>query len=87
MGLADIVQENIGGVQIDTMFIDEGFGSLDEDALQKAIDALQQVAGSSKSIGIISHVSELTEKIDNQLIVTSRENEGSHVTISNGMTG
>ena len=87
MGLADIVQENIGGVHIDTMFIDEGFGSLDEDALQKAIDAQQQVAGSSKSIGIISHVSELTEKIDNQLIVTSRENEGSHVTISNGMTG
>ena len=87
LGLSDTVSTNLGGVQMDALFIDEGFGSLDEDALQKAIDALQQVAGSSKSIGIISHVSELTEKIDNQLIVTSRENEGSHVTISNGMTG
>ena len=87
LGMADQIQQSSAAINLDMMFIDEGFGSLDEDALQKAIDALQQVAGSSKSIGIISHVSELTEKIDNQLIVTSRENEGSHVTISNGMTG
>ncbi|MBS1348206.1 MAG: SMC family ATPase, partial [Firmicutes bacterium] len=70
LGLSDIIQRYSGGVQMDTMFIDEGFGSLDSDSLEKAINILNQLSGNNRLIGIISHVSELRERIDRQLIVS-----------------
>lgn len=71
LGLSDIVQSNAGGVQLDTMFIDEGFGSLDPDALQLAIRMLSTLSGGGKLIGIISHVEELKDAIDNKIVVTA----------------
>lgn len=80
LGLSDIIQRYSGGVQLDTMFIDEGFGSLDSDSLEKAITILNQLSGNNRLVGIISHVTELRERIDRQLIVKKSAN-GSTVTI------
>jgi exonuclease SbcC len=68
LGLSDIVSQTSGGVKLDAMFIDEGFGSLDSDTLETAITALQGIAGRSM-IGIISHVAELRARIDKQILV------------------
>lgn len=81
LGLADEVQSSTGGIRIDTMFIDEGFGSLDEDSLKKAIDTLIKLSVSNKLIGIISHVSELKERIDKQIIVKKDKSGGSRLEI------
>lgn len=71
LGLSDEVQESAGGIQIDTMFVDEGFGSLDtEKTLPQAYKALVGITEGHKLVGIISHVSELKEKIDKQIVVT-----------------
>ena len=70
LGLSDEIQSQSGGIQIDTMFVDEGFGSLDEESLQQAIQALTGLSDANRLVGIISHVSELKEKIDKQIIVT-----------------
>lgn len=67
LGLSDIVQQQSGGIQLEAMFIDEGFGSLDAETLDTAITTLQSLAGDKRIIGIISHVKELTGRIDNQL--------------------
>ena len=80
LGLSDEIQSSAGGVQLDTMFVDEGFGSLDEDALQQALRALNGLAESNRLVGIISHVAELKEKIDRQLVVTKDKTGGSRVT-------
>lgn len=77
LGMADIIQRMAGKVHLDTMFIDEGFGSLDEDARTKAIGILTELAGDSRLVGIISHVTELKEQIDRKLIVKKGE-RGSH---------
>lgn len=69
LGLADEVQSLAGGIQLDTMFVDEGFGSLDEESLRQALRALQSLAEGNRLVGIISHVNELKEKIDKQVIV------------------
>jgi len=69
LGLSDVVQQRSGGVQLDAMFIDEGFGSLDQDVLELAIRTLSEMAGESRIIGIISHVTELRERIDKQILV------------------
>jgi len=69
LGLSDVVQQRSGGVQLDAMFIDEGFGSLDQDALELAIRTLSEMAGTNRIIGIISHVTELRERIDKQVLV------------------
>jgi len=69
LGLSDVVQQRSGGVQLDAMFIDEGFGSLDQDVLELAIRTLSEMAGESRIIGIISHVTELRERIDKQVLV------------------
>lgn len=80
LGLSDVVQGNAGGIQLDTMFIDEGFGSLDPEALQQAISMLSTLSGGGKLIGIISHVEELKDAIARKIIVkTSRT--GSSVTM------
>ncbi len=77
LGMSDQIQENSSAVNLDVMFIDEGFGSLDDHSRNQAIRVLQQMAGSSKMIGIISHVTELKHEIDNKLVIT-KDAEGSH---------
>ena len=64
-----MIQSYAGGVQIDAMFIDEGFGTLDEQSMEKALEALQGLTESRRLVGIISHVAELRERIDKQLLV------------------
>ena len=78
LGLADIVQNTAGAVNLETMFVDEGFGSLDDHSRDKAVRVLQDMANGSKLIGIISHVTELKQEIEDQLIV-KKDEEGSHV--------
>ena len=70
LGFSDEIQSMSGGIQLDTMFIDEGFGTLDEDTLKTAIDALIKLSDENKLIGIISHVEELKNRIDKQIVVT-----------------
>lgn len=78
LGLSDEVQSSAGGIRLDTLFVDEGFGSLDENALQQAIHALQDLTeGGSRLVGIISHVAELQKKIDRQIVVTKDQTGGS----------
>ena len=69
LGLSDEIQESAGGIQLDTMFVDEGFGSLDENSLQQALKALNELTEGNRLIGIISHVADL-KKIGRQIIVT-----------------
>ena len=76
LGLSDIVERSAGAIHPDMMFIDEGFGSLDAQSRQQAIEVLAELAGDSRMVGIISHVTELKEQIDRQLIV-SRTDKGS----------
>ncbi|MED4224321.1 SMC family ATPase [Neobacillus cucumis] len=71
LGLADVVQNYAGGVSLETMFIDEGFGTLDPESLDQAIEALMDIQSSGRMVGIISHVPELKERIDVRLEVTS----------------
>lgn len=78
LGMADQIQENSASINLDVMFIDEGFGSLDEHSRDQAVRVLQQMAGGSKLIGIISHVTELKQEIEDQLIV-SKDEAGSHI--------
>lgn len=73
LGMADIIQRMAGKVHLDTMFIDEGFGSLDEESRSKAIGILTELAGNSRLVGIISHVTELKEQIDRKLVVSKNE--------------
>ena len=70
LGLSDVIQRENGGVSLEAMFVDEGFGSLDEDALAQAIGVLTQLAGDRRMVGIISHVAQLRESISNQIQVT-----------------
>lgn len=79
LGLSDEIQKMAGGIQLDTMFVDEGFGSLDEETLSKAIMVLNGLAKGNRLIGIISHVSELKQRIDKQILITKSQTEGSKV--------
>ena len=78
LGMADQIQESSSAIRLDMMFIDEGFGSLDEHSRSQAVRVLQKMAGGSRLIGIISHVTELKQEIEDQLIVRKDET-GSHV--------
>ena len=78
LGLADIVQNTAGAVSLETMFVDEGFGSLDDMARDRAIQILKELAGEKGLVGIISHVNELKEQIEWQLEV-KKTDHGSHV--------
>lgn len=73
LGMADQIKEGSGAVNLDMMFIDEGFGSLDEHSRSQAVRILKEMAGGDRMIGIISHVTELKQEIDSQLVVTKNE--------------
>lgn len=79
LGLSDEVQSSAGGIQIDTMFVDEGFGTLDPETLDMAYKALAGLTEGNRIVGIISHVADLKSRIDNQIIVTKEKSGGSKV--------
>ncbi len=81
LGLSDEIQSSAGGIRLDTMFVDEGFGSLDEDSIDQAMKALYSLSEGSRLVGIISHVSELKLKIDKQIVVTKEKTGGSRIDI------
>jgi exonuclease SbcC len=81
LGLADVIQANAGGIQLDTMFVDEGFGSLDEHSLAQAVHILNDLSGGKRLVGIISHVAELKERIERQIVVTKGKSGGSTVKV------
>ncbi|MCI6012217.1 MAG: SMC family ATPase, partial [Firmicutes bacterium] len=81
LGLSDEIQSSAGGIKLDTMFVDEGFGSLDGESLQQAVQALASLSSGNRLVGIISHVTELKERIDKQIIVTKEKTGGSRVQI------
>ena len=81
LGLSDEIQSSAGGVRLDTMFVDEGFGSLDDESLKLAINALRELTEGNRLVGIISHVSELKTKIEKQIVVTKELSGGSRCEI------
>lgn len=83
LGMADIIQNADSSIEIDALFIDEGFGSLDDESRMKAISILQELAGNHRMIGIVSHVTELKEQMDRKLIVT-KSSKGSKITWAEG---
>lgn len=84
LGLSDEIQSRSGGMKVDALFVDEGFGSLDEESLAKAIEVLQNLAGSRKLVGIISHVPSLKTQIDWQIRVEKNGSKGSRAAVSLG---
>ena len=80
LGMSDVIQEFAGGVVVDAMFIDEGFGSLDDESLDQAMNAIMMISQENKMIGIISHVNELKDRIDKKIIV-KKSSTGSSVSI------
>ena len=80
LGLSDVIQYYAGGIQVDAMFIDEGFGSLDSESLEQAMGILQTLTNGNRLVGIISHVNELKERIDNKIFV-KKEKNGSKITM------
>lgn len=80
LGLSDVIQSHAGGVEVDTLFIDEGFGALDTESLEQAIQTLAGLAAGNRLVGIISHVSELKERIDRQVIIR-KSSEGSTIEV------
>ncbi len=81
LGLSDEIQSTASGVQLDVMFVDEGFGSLDEESLRQAIHALSSLSEGHRLVGIISHVAELKDRIDRQIVVTKDRSGGSQAKI------
>lgn len=73
LGMSDVIQNTAGRVKLETMFVDEGFGSLDDEARGEAVKILQELAGNKRLVGIISHVTELKEQIDCKLVITKDE--------------
>ena len=82
LGLSDSISNNKGGIKIDSLFIDEGFGSLDSESLNQALNILSDLSGNDKLVGVISHVSELMSRIDNKILV-NKTNFGSIINIIN----
>lgn len=81
LGLSDEIQSSAGGIHLDTMFVDEGFGSLDEESLENAMKALNSLTEGNRLVGIISHVAALKERIDDQIIVKKDRTGGSRIII------
>lgn len=82
LGLSDEIQSSAGGIKLDTMFVDEGFGSLDPESLSQAFRALADLSDGNRLVGIISHVADLKEKIDKQVVITKEKTGGSKIEIS-----
>ncbi len=80
LGLSDVVQQTAGGIHLDAMFIDEGFGSLDAEVLELSVRTLSDMAGGNRIVGIISHVAELRERIDKQVRV-DKTTRGSRISL------
>lgn len=78
LGLSDVIQGHAGGVVVETMFVDEGFGSLDKDSLEQAVAILKELATDNRIVGIISHVEELKECIDKKILLT-KSTQGSSI--------
>ncbi|MGF9646576.1 SMC family ATPase [Pseudarthrobacter oxydans] len=74
LGLADVVQQESGGVEIETLFVDEGFGSLDEQSLEQVMDALEGLRDGGRVVGLVSHVGEMKQRIGTQLQVLKTRN-------------
>ena len=72
LGLSDVVQAGSGGIRLDAMFIDEGFGTLDENAMRQAISLLTRLADGNRLVGVISHMPELKEKITKRIVITKK---------------
>ncbi len=81
LGLADEIQSSAGGIRLDAMFVDEGFGSLDDDSLQQAMRALHGLTEGNRIVGIISHVPQLKESIEKQILIKKEKTGGSSVSI------
>lgn len=81
LGLSDEIQSTAGGIQMDVLFIDEGFGTLDPESLEQAMRALEDLSRSNRLVGIISHVPELKERIDKQIVVSKLPTGGSRLQI------
>ncbi len=81
LGLSEEIQCTSGGVRLDTMFIDEGFGTLDDETLNQAMNAISNLAEGNRLVGIISHVSELKNRIDRQIVVRKNKNGISYAEI------
>ena len=81
LGLSDEVQSAAGGIRLDTLFLDEGFGSLDDESLEQAMRVLAGLTEGDRLVGIISHVSALKDRIDRQIIVTKDRSGGSFVEV------
>ena len=79
LGMSDEVQARASSVHIDAMFVDEGFGSLDDNAINNALEALKDLTGTDKLVGIISHVKELQERIDSQIVIRKERSGGSRI--------
>ena len=86
LGLADVVQQESSGVDIETLFVDEGFGSLDEQALEQVMDALEGLRDGGRVVGLVSHVGEMKQRIGTQLQVVKGRN-GSALHISDDAQG
>ena len=84
LGLSDTVSTNLGGVQMDAIFIDEGFGTLDKKSIDSAMDILINLSGANKIVGVISHREELIENIPQQIRV-KKTKDGSQITIDSGI--
>lgn len=81
LGLSDEIQSSNGGIKLDTMFVDEGFGSLDGEALDRALSALTSLSQGNRLVGIISHVDALRDRIDNKIVITKERTIGSNAQI------
>ena len=78
LGMSDVIQAYAGGIEIEALFLDEGFGTLDQESLDQAIHVLMSLTSDRRSIGIISHVSELKERISRQIVI-EKSSRGSTV--------
>lgn len=78
-GLSEVVQSYAGGIELGTLFVDEGFGTLDEESLRMAMEALLGISAENRIVGIISHVAELKKKIDKQIVITKDKNGQRHI--------
>ena len=86
LGLSDVVQAQTGGIQLDTLFVDEGFGTLDSEALELAVSTLMDLQQAGRMVGIISHVSELREQMDVRIDLTKSSHGGSSLKVVSAVT-